>query len=121
MLVWYCAEQCHPGVKFQSYAILGDDIVIADDDVAREYSSLLSKLGVDISISKSLISRSGACEYAKRFLLNRCRDDVSPVSIKKLLTTLNPIGWYNFMLTADRPLRVSTRLVASALRRHRAR
>lgn len=90
------------------YAILGDDIVIADDNVAREYATLLYKLGVDISLSKSLTSATGACEYAKRFRLDRCTVDVSPLSIKKKVTTLTPIGWYNYCLTFDRELRFST-------------
>lgn len=43
--------------------------------------------------SKSLISPTGACEYAKRFRLNRCSVDVSPLSIKRQVTTLSPLGW----------------------------
>lgn len=77
-------------MKFQDYAILGDDVVIADDNVAREYATLVQRLGVDISIQKDFLSKSGACEYAKRFRLRRCMDDVSPLSLKKLITTLNP-------------------------------
>lgn len=49
MLVWFAAEQCYPGKKFCDYAILGDEIVIADDSVAREYTALLNELGVEIS------------------------------------------------------------------------
>lgn len=49
MLVWFAAELCYPGKKFFDYAILGDDIVIADDSVAREYTALLNELGVEIS------------------------------------------------------------------------
>lgn len=45
ILVWYAAEQVHPGVKFTAYAILG----IADTDVAMVYAQCLEKLGVDIS------------------------------------------------------------------------
>lgn len=29
-LVWWCAEQVHPGVRFMDYAVLGDDVIIAD-------------------------------------------------------------------------------------------
>ena len=40
---------------FTSYAILGDDVVIADAQVAKQYCLLLEQMGVSISLSKSLI------------------------------------------------------------------
>jgi hypothetical protein len=67
ILVWYAAEQVHPGVKFTAYAILGDDIVIGDTDVAMVYAQCLEKLGVDISKNKYIILNTGAFEFAKRF------------------------------------------------------
>lgn len=108
--MWYAAEQCHSGDKFTKYAILGDDIVILDDRVAMTYASLLERLGVSISVSKSLTSRQGACEFAKRFRLDRLTIDVSPVSIRKLATIRNPLGWYNLMLSHQVSLRLSTQL-----------
>ncbi|EXB30479.1 hypothetical protein L484_006029 [Morus notabilis] len=61
------AQRVSPGSgKFKAYAILGDDVVIADSRVAKEYQERLSKLEVKISTSKSLISNSGAFEFAKR-------------------------------------------------------
>lgn len=35
--MWYCAEKVHPGQHFTKYAILGDDICIADSKVAKAY------------------------------------------------------------------------------------
>lgn len=67
IIVWFAAEQVYPGERFTRYAILGDDIVIADSAVAARYSSILDRLGVDISIGKSLFSDRGVCEFAKRF------------------------------------------------------
>jgi hypothetical protein len=52
---------------FTAYAVLGDDIVIANDLVAEEYLRLMRMLGVDINLSKSLISKD-FCEFAKRWL-----------------------------------------------------
>ncbi|KAJ4841101.1 hypothetical protein Tsubulata_037186 [Turnera subulata] len=68
-LVWLAAKRAlsaehHP---FRGYALLGDDIVIASEEVAREYHSLLEDLGVTISLSKSIVSRDGALEFAKRY------------------------------------------------------
>lgn len=55
ILVWWCAEQVDPGWDFREYCVLGDDVVIADREVARVYEAMLGKLGVNISYQKSLI------------------------------------------------------------------
>lgn len=44
--MWYCAEQVHPGMRFDKYAVLGDDVVIADPEVGRVYEETLKRLGV---------------------------------------------------------------------------
>jgi hypothetical protein len=52
---------------FEGYAVLGDDVVIARDCIAKEYSAIMKSLDVGIGDHKSLISRSGkALEFAKR-------------------------------------------------------
>lgn len=82
LLVWCAAEQVYPGKRFDKYAILGDDIVIADSKVAQVYKTALASLQVKISESQSLISHSGAAEFAKRFLMS---SKLSPVTRKSLL------------------------------------
>lgn len=67
---------------FEDYAVLGDDIVIANGKVAREYVSIMSELGVGIGLAKSLISRKGGLEFAKRFYVGS--KDCSPVAFKEL-------------------------------------
>lgn len=62
--------------------MLGDDIVIANGLVAREYVRLMSELGVGIGLAKSLISRKGGLEFAKRFFV--ANQDCSPVAFKEL-------------------------------------
>lgn len=52
-------------LRFTRYAVLGDDVLdvlIADQEVARESVKLLDLLGVKISYHKSLISNTGAAE-----------------------------------------------------------
>lgn len=67
-----------PGEWFEDYAVLGDDIVIADADVAEEYQRLMRLLGVEIGLAKSLISLDGqTLEFAKRTIHRG--HDVSPV------------------------------------------
>lgn len=51
---------------FEAYALLGDDIVIADKKVSQVYLDLLQEIGVGYGLAKSLISSSGGFEFAKR-------------------------------------------------------
>ena len=44
--MWYAAEQVDPGEYFKKYAVLGDDIVIADARIAGVYAQSLEKLGL---------------------------------------------------------------------------
>jgi len=55
------------GEWFADYAVLGDDIVIADSAVASSYLSLMEILGVNIGLAKSLVSHDGqTLEFAKK-------------------------------------------------------
>lgn len=111
LVIWYCAEQEYPGKVFTDYAVLGDDVLIVDDRVAARYQSFLSRIGVSISPAKSIISERGGCEFAKKFFLNRVRDNVSPLSMKKISVTKHPYGWYNFVVSEyGLGLRLSTLL-----------
>lgn len=51
------------------YQILGDDIVIYHDEVAKEYQHIMKSLDVEISIPKSCIS-SNMHEFAKRIFIS---------------------------------------------------
>jgi hypothetical protein len=52
--------------NFKNYAVLGDDVVIANDEVAHHYLVICEDLGVEINLSKSIISDSIA-EFAKKW------------------------------------------------------
>ncbi|KAK8926196.1 hypothetical protein KSP39_PZI018158 [Platanthera zijinensis] len=52
--VWFAAEKVYPGRKFMDYALLGDDVVIADENVGPVYASLVKDIGVSISSLKLL-------------------------------------------------------------------
>ena len=82
--VWMAAERVSPDCRFRAYAILGDDVVIASSRVASEYLKVLDDLGVKISYQKSLISETGAFEFAKRFFVHQGSVDLSPISIRAL-------------------------------------
>lgn len=68
VVVLIAAARCGLGPGFRDYAILGDDIVIFDDDVAEEYRDIMTSLHVEINDSKSFIATGGA-EFAKRHFL----------------------------------------------------
>jgi hypothetical protein len=51
---------------FKLYALLGDDIVIADVAVANRYKRVCKWLGMGIGISKSMVNDNLSCEFAKK-------------------------------------------------------
>jgi hypothetical protein len=65
------------GVKgwFSDYALLGDDIVIANHKVASKYRWLCQSIGLDISLAKSMASNQRSFEFAKRIFFRG--DDVT--------------------------------------------
>jgi hypothetical protein len=71
---------------FEWYAVLGDDIVIADEGVANEYVLLMEEFGVGIGFHKSVISNNSSLEFAKRFYFEG--EEVTPLSLQGIAT-----GW----------------------------
>lgn len=66
LIVAWAAHLCGmPG--FTNYIILGDDIVIQHNTVARKYIQVMTKLGVDISKDKTHVSKD-TYEFAKRWI-----------------------------------------------------
>lgn len=100
LIVWLAADRVFPDKRvFQAYAILGDDIVIGDSRVASAYSNILQNLGVNISTSKSLISKTGAYEFASRFYVQGGLVDLSPISMRSLLLGRTTMGLYTLFQT----------------------
>jgi len=78
---------------FSNYALLGDDIVIADQAVAESYKTLIKRLGVDISEAKSHESKD-TFEFAKRWYQNGI--EISGLQVRAFI---NCKEWYS--LTAE--------------------
>lgn len=74
---------------FDLYAVLGDDVVIGHPLVAKEYQRIMAQIGVEIGLAKSVISRNGSCEFAKRYFWKF--QDASPVSFKEVGLLSNPV------------------------------
>jgi len=81
---------------FKEYILLGDDIVITNDKVAKSYRSLLAELGVEISSSKTHVSKD-TYEFAKRWFHKGI--EVSPVPIAGFVSNIgNPKLLYSQIL-----------------------
>lgn len=76
--------------NFDLYALLGDDIVIADKAVAESYHYIMTViLGVDINLSKSLIGKH-TFEFAKQIFHKG--ENLSPLGPKNLLVAMRTRG-----------------------------
>ncbi|BAV56289.1 RNA-dependent RNA polymerase [Fusarium poae mitovirus 1] len=68
LVVHWCAKL--EGVKdFDQYIILGDDIVIKHNKIAKRYIKIMEKLGVELSLAKTHVSED-TYEFAKRWFKN---------------------------------------------------
>jgi hypothetical protein len=91
-LVWYAAfttgalcKQTSPMLRwslFDAYLILGDDIMIADKDVAEAYSSIMQSLGIGIGLAKSFTDTPLA-NFANQTYLKET--NISPLSLREEL------------------------------------
>jgi len=54
-----------PTVWYTEYELLGDDIVLFEEDIAKEYLRLMTSFGVGINLSKSVCSQNKSFEFAK--------------------------------------------------------
>jgi hypothetical protein len=88
LVVHWAAHLC--GLEnFNKYILLGDDIVINHDKVAQKYISIMTKLGVEISMNKTHISRN-TYEFAKRWIQNKI--EISGIPLRGILNNLeNPL------------------------------
>lgn len=88
ILVQFAAYQAYSTLTwFQNYALLGDDIVIADANVAEFYLALLRAMGVEVGLAKSIVSHNGIVEFAKRLWRVNADGslvDLSGISLKEI-------------------------------------
>lgn len=96
----------------ESYEILGDDLVIFDEAIAKEYLVIMSDLGCEINLHKSIVSKSRPVfEFAKRTCWGN--HIVSGISIAQVQAGWNVGGrinnayaWFNSGLITSLPLLV---------------
>lgn len=85
------------------YGVLGDDVVIANKLVAKQYLIIMDKIGVKIGLSKSVVSEKGVMEFAKKFYSPI--HVYTPIPVRELLVSwsvfpvlINLAGRYNLRL-----------------------
>lgn len=78
-LIYVCCQEIGISWKRAKYRLLGDDIIIFDDDLASKYQEIISLIGMDIQLQKSHIGNS-LFEFAKRIYTPF--GEISPFSIK---------------------------------------
>jgi len=85
VIVQAAAVKSNHVLPFKDYCILGDDIVIANDKIALNYQEIISDLGVEMSLQKSIISKDFT-EFAKK--LRGKKYDFTPIGPGLLLFTI---------------------------------
>jgi hypothetical protein len=78
VLYWVCREI---GMDWFSapYVVLGDDVVIGDDHLAKRYREVMEHLGVEVSPAKTWVSPH-ALEFAKRYFYRGAEVTPFPIS-----------------------------------------
>uniref|UniRef100_A0AAT9H882 RNA dependent RNA polymerase n=1 Tax=Rhizopus microsporus mitovirus 4 TaxID=3156531 RepID=A0AAT9H882_9VIRU len=77
-VVYAAARECNIR-NFRSYILLGDDIVIANDQVAASYKRMITELGCTFSEAKTHTSKE-MFEFAKRWFANGVEFSPFPLS-----------------------------------------
>lgn len=90
VIVQLAAQRAGWTTWFPYYAVLGDDLVIADKAVADHYLSIMRQLGVPINMNKSLVSVTGFLEFAKRWM-SGSRGEMSAIGPGLLLAVLRNV------------------------------
>lgn len=101
---WAVFTLCHHYIMYIAlnevqeghYIMLGDDIVIAGEKLARKYQSIITMLGVEISEPKSFESQD-FYEFAKKCYYKGV--DVTPLHIGAVLTARGSTEWISAMST----------------------
>lgn len=92
---------CRLGIRWKDapYVLLGDDIVIAHDDIAREYKAIIHDLGVECSTWKTHVSEH-TYEFAKRWIHHD--QEISPFSLAGLFEVRQRYNLFvNFLLQLE--------------------
>lgn len=91
-VMFYCCKKLNIEFATAKYVLLGDDILIGDDNLAQLYKSTITGLGVEFSSQKTYTSRHFS-EFAKRLQFKG--DEISPFPISGLNEVSNKYYLFN--------------------------
>jgi hypothetical protein len=83
LVVYYCAH-LNGLNNFDQYMILGDDIVIKNNAVAKTYIDVINRLGVELSLQKTHVSHD-TYEFAKRWIQFRANREITGLPLGGIL------------------------------------
>jgi hypothetical protein len=83
-LVQFAAKRVGRTRWFLEYLVLGDDIVIGNEEVAQSYLEVCNEYGITVGLAKSLISREGLMNFASQTAIRN--ENISPLSLKEELS-----------------------------------
>jgi hypothetical protein len=78
-LVQFAAKRAGLSGWFTGYLVLGDDITIALESVAKAYLEVCAEFGIKVGLAKSLVSKKGLMNFASQTLLGQV--NLSPISL----------------------------------------
>lgn len=98
LIVQYCAKSTgfsRPGLWYDNYELLGDDIILFDKVVADAYLAVMAGLGVGITLSKSVVASNETIEFAK--VTGHNGQNVSAISWKMFMSQKSLMGRANIV------------------------
>lgn len=114
-------EKGVPNLSFwySEYEILGDDIVLFEEDIALEYLRLMTSFGVGINLSKSVVAKNASFEFAKVSWIKG--NFVSAISWKMFISQNNNMGRVNILyqllpkMNLKHPIRYLKRVLSKSI------
>jgi hypothetical protein len=87
--------------EYSAYRVLGDDVVIGKEDVAKSYVEVCRALSIPIGLPKSFISPTGGVNFASQTIMGD-GSNISPLSLKEELQVRGPSTRLEFAFRAIR-------------------
>jgi hypothetical protein len=94
---------------FTDYLVLGDDIVIANKEVADSYVAVCNDYGIPIGLPKSFTSSEAFFQFASQNLLGE--DNISPISLKEALAASGVSYYFGNTFNISKRLEFTLRMI----------
>lgn len=98
-VLYWCCKELGVDPKKAKYVLLGDDILIGCDQLAKKYLEVLAHLGVEVSLLKTH-SSDKLYEFAKRLVLNG--KEITPFPISAIPESSHKFYFMVEILKAER-------------------